>query len=171
MNKEEILQILNNQNSLDLNTTFKIFSFIANLINLNQIEDAQELVIYTLENYKKLNTSCAEIFSDIVESIGFYPYLEKYKLNLNSTQTKIRKEFFYSENLSNGIYHHREQRELLNKIYHKNMIVSAPTSFGKSLLIQEIVATKKYNNIVILQPTLALLDETRKKIKTLFKYI
>lgn len=44
------------------------------------------------------------------------------------------------------------------------MIISAPTSFGKSLLIEEIVANKKFRDIVIIQPTLALLDETRKKL-------
>jgi replicative superfamily II helicase len=44
---------------------------------------------------------------------------------------------------------------------------SAPTSFGKSLLIEEIVASKKYKNIIIIQPTLALLDETRKKFQNI----
>ncbi|MCQ4412190.1 hypothetical protein NOX26_00350 [Enterobacter kobei] len=43
--------------------------------------------------------------------------------------------------------------------------MSAPTSFGKSLLIEEIIASNIYNNILIIQPTLALLDETRRKIK------
>nr|WP_304294477.1 DEAD/DEAH box helicase [Campylobacter gracilis] len=43
--------------------------------------------------------------------------------------------------------------------------MSAPTSFGKSLLIQEFVARKKYSNILIIQPTLALIDETRKKLQ------
>lgn len=46
----------------------------------------------------------------------------------------------------------------------KNVIASAPTSFGKSLLIEEVVASNKYKNIVIIQPTLALLDETRLKM-------
>ncbi len=53
----------------------------------------------------------------------------------------------------------------------KNLIVSAPTSFGKSLLIEDIVASRKYKNIVIIQPTLALLDETRKKLKNTEKII
>ena len=44
-------------------------------------------------------------------------------------------------------------------------MLSAPTSFGKSLLIEEIVASHLYSNIVIVQPTLALLDETRKKLQ------
>ncbi|WP_168403564.1 DEAD/DEAH box helicase family protein, partial [Erwinia amylovora] len=39
-----------------------------------------------------------------------------------------------------------------------------PTSFGKSLLIEEIVSSLKYKNILIIQPSLALLDETRKKL-------
>jgi replicative superfamily II helicase len=46
----------------------------------------------------------------------------------------------------------------------KNLILSAPTSFGKSLLIEELVASRHYKNIVIIQPTLALLDETRLKL-------
>ena len=46
----------------------------------------------------------------------------------------------------------------------ENLILSAPTSFGKSLLIEEMVASNKYKNLVIIQPTLALIDETRKKL-------
>ena len=30
----------------------------------------------------------------------------------------------------------------------KNIIVSAPTSFGKSLLIEEFIAAKKFTNVV-----------------------
>lgn len=33
------------------------------------------------------------------------------------------------------------------------------------MLIEEIVASREYNNILVIQPTLALLDETRKKLK------
>ena len=46
----------------------------------------------------------------------------------------------------------------------QNLVVSAPTSFGKSLLIEEFVARRKYENILIIQPTLALIDETRRKL-------
>jgi replicative superfamily II helicase len=64
------------------------------------------------------------------------------------------------------IYFHEEQKFLSDFLRKdkRNLIVSAPTSFGKSLLIQEIVASKQYKNIVIIQPTLALLDETRRKL-------
>src|SRR5690606_11887555 len=60
---------------------------------------------------------------------------------------------------------HEEQLELFKHLNtNKNVIVSAPTSFGKSLLVEEVIASKRYKNIVIIQPTLALLDETRRKL-------
>lgn len=108
-----------------------------------------------------------ELWTDLVESAGFYPYLEKEKnkLALTSTASLIRKEAHKSKNLENCYFH--EEQKIINEILNakKNLIVSAPTSFGKSLLIQEIVASKRYHNIVVIQPTLALIDETRKKLR------
>ena len=61
---------------------------------------------------------------------------------------------------------HIKQKELSDLLKtDKNVVASAPTSFGKSLLIEEIVASHKYKNIIIIQPTLALLDETRIKLR------
>lgn len=45
-----------------------------------------------------------------------------------------------------------------------NIVISAPTSFGKSLIIDAIVATKKHKNIAVIVPTIALIDETRKRL-------
>ena len=42
--------------------------------------------------------------------------------------------------------------------------LSAPTSFGKSLIIEAIIATYKFNNIVVVVPTIALIDELKKKL-------
>jgi hypothetical protein len=46
----------------------------------------------------------------------------------------------------------------------ENVVLSAPTSFGKSAIIHGIIASKKFHNIVIVVPTLALIDETRRKM-------
>ncbi|WP_449399557.1 DEAD/DEAH box helicase [Chryseobacterium wanjuense] len=43
---------------------------------------------------------------------------------------------------------------------HKRLIVSAPTSFGKSRIIEEIIIHNDYINIAIILPTIALLSET-----------
>jgi len=131
-------------------------------------ELARKILINLLDNWDKLPTAHHAIWTDLLESAGFYPYIsqDKNKSNLLvSTAQLIRKEYHASRNLKN-VYFHEEQKELANLIEEgKNVIVSAPTSFGKSLLIEDIVSSKRFKNMVIIQPTLALLDETRKKLK------
>ena len=86
-------------------------------------------------------------------------------MSLEDFDARIRQEYHKSPYLHDKQLH-KEQKLLSNKVFEKrNIIVSAPTSFGKSLLIEEIVASLFYNNIVIIQPTLALLDETRIRLK------
>lgn len=129
-------------------------------------KEACEIVIYALNNIDKISTESIPIWTDLIESLGFYPYLYKFKDSLSklSLSEEIRKTLFKSKNINN-IYLHDEQKYCLNRIFqNKNMIISAPTSFGKSLLIEEVIASNKFSNILIIQPTLALLDETRKKL-------
>lgn len=130
--------------------------------------EARKFLINILENWDKVNNEAKLIWLDLVERAGFYPYyIEKIKNieNYNqSLQSSIRSNFFKSEYLK-GVYFHEKQKEIEIAInLKKNVAVSAPTSFGKSLLIEEFVARKQYNNILIIQPTLALIDETRKNM-------
>ncbi len=134
------------------------------LRNEETSELGRKIIINAIENWDKIDKNTHEVWIELIESEGFYPYLEKEKFPLHHTTSKFRKEMSKSKNLD--YYLHDEQLQVKNLIdSNKNVIVSAPTSFGKSLLIEEIVAECKYNNIVIIQPTLALLDETRKKLK------
>lgn len=157
--------------NLELISSEKSFRYAQNcskfLRNPDKESEARKIIINILDNWDKLDESTHEMWTDLIESAGFYPYLEKEKNRVvfKNTSAEIRKEFHKSMYLE-GKYLHEEQKihnDILNS--GKNLIISAPTSFGKSLLIEEVVASRKYNNIVIIQPTLALLDETRKKLK------
>src|SRR5699024_548506 len=131
---------------------------------------AREIIIHILDIWDKVNDQIKPIWLDLIENAGFYPYyVEKientsqvsYRL---SFQQDIRTSFFKSDNLP-YIYIHIEQKKIeMDLSAGRNVAVSAPTSFGKSLLIEEMVARKKYDNILIIQPTLALINETRKKL-------
>jgi hypothetical protein len=48
------------------------------------------------------------------------------------------------------------------------VVLSAPTSFGKSKIIDALLAKLKYKNVVVIVPTLALLDETRRRLQGQF---
>ncbi|HFI1949356.1 TPA: DEAD/DEAH box helicase [Yersinia enterocolitica] len=56
----------------------------------------------------------------------------------------------------------------------ENIVLSAPTSFGKSLIIDALISSQIFNNIVVVVPTIALMDELKKKFhkhKSRFKII
>ncbi len=60
---------------------------------------------------------------------------------------------------------HREQSSVLSKLLDgKSIAVSAPTSFGKSFIIDAFIAAKQPDNVVIIVPTIALMDETRRRL-------
>ncbi len=72
--------------------------------------------------------------------------------------------------LDENISLHPEQINIVNKIRQQDaLIVSAPTSFGKTFCIFEYIAKNKPQNIVLIVPTLALVDEYYKKIIKRYK--
>lgn len=64
---------------------------------------------------------------------------------------------------------HRVQAEVYRKLSSgENVLLSAPTSFGKTLVLDAIVATRRYANVVIIVPTIALIDEIRRRLGAQF---
>ena len=162
-NVQSIITTLERCQKLSLDESFKYAQLCQVLLNENH-EDGRKLCINILNNWQKLDTASKDIWSNLIEIAGFYPYLQKENLHLNNTIAEIRQGLHISQNIPDR-YFHDGQQDLLNLLNgDKNVIVSAPTSFGKSLLIEEVVASQKYRNVVIIQPTLALLDETRRKL-------
>jgi hypothetical protein len=108
----------------------------------------KELVLYFMNQY-----NLSLYFNDLIFDNDF----------------KELKEEFYKAKFNNDIILNDIQVQILNHIIHegKSVVLSAPTSFGKSLIIDEIVYSKKFKNIVIIVPTIALLVETRNR---LYKY-
>ena len=66
---------------------------------------------------------------------------------------------------------HTAQSQVLKKLLEgKSVAVSAPTSFGKSFVIDAFIKIKKPKNVVIIVPTIALTDETRRRIHKKFAH-
>jgi hypothetical protein len=167
----DIKELSSASDSITIVKSFELSKSCSLLLASNDSEKENEgrrIIINVLDNWNKIPKATYDVWISLIESAGFYPYLELERerkgLDCNSTSAKIRKEFHKSE--FTGKYLHEVQKEHSDILMEgdKNLIVSAPTSFGKSLLIEEVVASKKYKNIVVIQPTLALLDETRKKL-------
>lgn len=159
---------IKNYKELSYGDSFNLAKEISIYINSedkNFQHKGRELLIKALDNQSKLHPACKDIFNSLVSAVGFYPYLNSVDLQYKDFGEQFRAAHHKSEHLKDK-YFHSEQKKLYDLLREKkNVIVSAPTSFGKSMLIEEIVASNIYKNIVIIQPTLALLDETRKKLR------
>ena len=67
--------------------------------------------------------------------------------------------------IDENISMHPEQLQIVSKINENAAtIISAPTSFGKTFCIFEYIVKYKPKNVVLIVPTLALVDEYFKKI-------
>ena len=166
--KDDIINKLIHHEILSQDECFDLSVIISQYLNSSNKENnrkGRELIIRVLDNWNNINTTFQPIFVDLLSSAGFYPYVEKYLINKDELDEEIRLQYHKSQNLQDRTFH-SEQKEIVDIIKDKkNIIVSAPTSFGKSMLIEEAIASEMYSNIVVIQPTLALLDETRRKLK------
>ncbi len=149
---------------MDRNEVFEILKSISFLKeNSSGLVEARKLVITLLENIENIDKDLQAPVKDSLASLGYFPYLANF--TDNDLRASIGVEYHRSDSLKDIILH-REQfqvSELINS--GRSVILSAPTSFGKTLLVEELVARKKYKNIVIIEPTLALIDEIRNKMK------
>lgn len=141
-------------------------SFLPSLINeFNRHTNeslVQDIVIRALERKQEIPN--AFILDHLLYELGLFPYIDK---ESSSTKDKIRQSLFTTPQDNKKTFHIR-QAEVFHRIMNgENIVLSAPTSFGKSLIIEALVASNEFNNIVVVVPTIALIDELKKK---LFKY-
>lgn len=93
--------------------------------------------------------------------------------NLNDIKHSAIQNYYKSKVFSNNLLDKR-QKEVIDKfmsLEQKRILVSAPTSFGKTFLLREIVFLnrERYRNILLLFPTIALLNENTESVNQLIQ--
>jgi late competence protein required for DNA uptake (superfamily II DNA/RNA helicase) len=150
------------QNAITKENSFSVIKSIAS--NLNQKSEVylQEVILRVIEQ-RDVFENYQPVINDFARAIGLFPYLNPETLNLAD---RIAYEFHRPVGVDqdNIVFHRAQARIYFELLEGKNVILSAPTSFGKSLVIDTVIATQKYKNIVIVLPTIALIDETRKRL-------
>jgi superfamily II DNA/RNA helicase len=123
----------------------------------------QEILLRALEHREEFGES-KKIIDSLVREVGLFPFLKPEDLCLAD---QIAYEYHRPQNMPSTVFHRpqaRVYRELLNR---RNVVLSAPTSFGKSLVIDALILSGKYNNFLVIVPTIALIDETRRRLSKL----
>ena len=93
--------------------------------------------------------------------------------NLAGIKHQTIQNFYTSKVFSNNLLdrHQKEIVDCFQNLELKRLLVSAPTSFGKTFILREILFLNqsRYNNILLVFPTIALLNENTESIRTLLK--
>jgi hypothetical protein len=140
---------------------FLLLKELSQLFNSGEENLCRDLVLHALEHRDAFGKS-EQILEGLVRELGLFPYIDEEALSLTDS---IAYEYHRPVNYDEQIVFHREQALVYRRLLGgDNIILSAPTSFGKSKVIDAIIASGKYKNIVVIVPTLALIDETRRRL-------
>jgi hypothetical protein len=120
----------------------------------------QELVIRLLDA-KHIFEDHAAILDSFVRESGLFPYLQPDRLGIADA---LAYEMHRPTASSETVFHRAQAQVFDHLMAGRSVVLSAPTSFGKSLIIDAVVNSGRYRNIAIVVPTLALLDETRRRL-------
>jgi hypothetical protein len=144
---------------------FEILRAIGMLLNRDEESTtAQELVLRVLEKREQFG-QLAPVLDGLVRQVGLFPYLHPDTLGLTDL---LAYEVHRPDNLGEVVFHRAQAAVYHQLMEGRNVILSAPTSFGKSLIIDAVIASGKYKNIAVIVPTIALIDETRRRLFTRF---
>ncbi|MGK0447837.1 MAG: hypothetical protein ACJA2M_001616 [Polaribacter sp.] len=140
----------------------ELFGFI----KTNDYPKARNGVIHLLHDLKENNIPYDELVNHLIREVGLYQYIDETSSNWSD---RFAKESFKVNTGNEFQTIHFEQSSILKHLLNgDNIALSAPTSFGKSFIIDAFIANKKPNNVVIIVPTISLTDETRKRINKKF---
>lgn len=145
---------------------FGILKLIAQLIQEEENQPvARELLLRILELRQTQRSFAAhsEIVDSLLRTAGLFPYVTPSNLSLpDLIAYEAHRPLDYE--YGDVVFHEIQAKVYRRLMSRENVILSAPTSFGKSLVLDALIASNRFENIAVVLPTIALIDETRKRL-------
>lgn len=159
----ELVEKLKKENSLDF-ISYKSLLEATHALFTDKNNDSYNLGLYAICHMGEAlpeDPFLLQLLNDCIVASRIFLYKDMLPFNQNIEESFIDSfaKGFYT--LDTGTVLTKDQKRLLKLFNEKRrLIVSAPTSFGKSRIIEEIIIHNDYNSIAIILPTIALLSET-----------
>lgn len=140
---------------------------INDLLNDNKKKDARNEVIKLLDKLHGDKSSYTPFLNHLIREVGLFPYMG---LEHADWQDRFVYEAFKSDvgEQDNRVLHIEQSQVLKQLLKGDSIAVSAPTSFGKSFIVDAFIAIKKPKVVVLIVPTVALADESRRRLQRKF---
>lgn len=140
---------------------------INDILNANDKENARAEVIKLLNDINGDKDKYTPLLNHLIREVGLYPYLNP--ATSDWCDRFVYEAFQVDVGEEKECTLHIEQSNVLKKLLAgDNIAVSAPTSFGKSFIVDAFIAIKKPSIIVLIVPTVALADESRRRLQRKF---
>lgn len=142
---------------------FEKCSVINDLLISNNRSEARVEVIKLLADINGNKQQYSQLLNHLIREVGLYPYIDS---NTSSWEDRFVTEAFKVDigEKQQCTLHLEQSNVLKNLLEGKSVAVSAPTSFGKSFIVDAFIAIKKPKIVVLIVPTIALADESRRRL-------
>ena len=143
---------------------------INDLITQNKEQQARDSLIILLQELKDRKIKYTSLINHLIREVGLYPYIDEETADWQ--ERFVCEAFKVDSGGGKVVALHREQSAVLKALLNgEDLAISAPTSFGKSFIIDAFIEIKQPDIVVIIVPTLALTDETRRRLYKKFSRI
>ena len=127
------------------------------------------MVINLLDKLRRDGNEYTPLVNHVIRMVGLFPYIDP-KTALWEDQVVVE-AFKANVGDKTPVTLHSAQSHILKRLLlGDNIAVSAPTSFGKSFIVDAFIAIRQPENVVMIVPTIALADETRRRIEHKFSH-
>lgn len=169
MNYETIKNSLANL-SYEGALTVDVLLAINSIVNRSNSEwEGRDLVIRALDKFALFDAVEQSLLLNMVRAVGLFPYITPHLSKL-ALSDRLAYEAHRVEGVEQGMVFHHLQAHVFSLIMQgKNVVLSASTSVGKSLVIDAVLAQRRFKKVVVIVPTIALIDETRRRLVKRFR--
>lgn len=139
------------------------------LIESNNKAEARSMVINLLDKLRRDGNGYTPLINHVIREVGLFPYIDP-KTALWEDQVVVEA---FKANVGDEapVTLHSAQSHVLKRLLlGENIAISAPTSFGKSFIVDAFISIRQPENVVMIVPTIALTDETRRRIEHKFSH-
>lgn len=163
--KENLVQL--NESSL---LSIDLLIAINTLVSRSDPEwEGRDLVIRALDKFDLFGPVEQSLLLNMVRAVGLFPYITPHLSNMDLSD-RLAYEAHRVEGLEQGMVFHHLQAHVFSLIMQgRNVVLSASTSVGKSLVIDAVLAQHRFKKVVVIVLTIALIDETRRRLVKRFK--
>jgi len=140
----------------------EVITTIASWLNdVSSHDRGREFLIRLLAKKAHFPEYHYELIDDLVRTAGLLPYAGQPR---NLADAILREAHVVPGLEGNPVFHSLQLQVFQLLMNGRNVVLSATTSVGKSMIVDAVIAAGRFKKIVVIVPTIALIDETRRRV-------